>query len=279
MKLTKISKFAFIPLSTLLIFGCDHPFTSSSSDDDVVEEVVEADVVAAYPDTDYEWDFSELDADALAGDKTLLMSKSSDNIRTLVTGANALGYALDVEQSATSGTYGYHYTTMDGTTDPLAATDGVISMEIVFKSDVITFNSDEGQDLQLLENTDSNTGWKIIVSKSSWVPQFKIYNGSGSTSVSGTTVLESDTWYDIVATYDNSEAKIYVNGVLEGTETITDYIANTKDGDKVYIGGGSNSSQKNLDGSIDSAAFWLDTLTADEIATRTEEFGFTVTEE
>ncbi|WP_435235422.1 LamG domain-containing protein [Psychromonas sp. PT13] len=276
MKLTKISKFTFVPLSTLLIFGCDHPFTSSSSDDNLV---VEEEVATTSLTADYEWDFSDIDADAIEGDKELLMSKSSDNVRTLVTGANALGYALDIQQSDTSGSYGYHYTTMDSTTDPLAATDGVISMEIVFKSDDITFNSTEGQDLQLLENTDSDTGWKVIVSKSSWKPQFKLYNGSGSTSVSGTTVLESDTWYDIVATYDNNEAKIYVNGVLEGTETITDYIPNTKDGDKVYIGGGSSSSQKNLDGSIDSAAFWLDTLTADEIATRAEEFGFTVTEE
>ncbi|GAD04237.1 hypothetical protein AALB_4317 [Agarivorans albus MKT 106] len=182
---------------------------------------------------------------------------------------------MSITQTSADGLFGYHYTVMDSTTDPLAAIDGVISMELVYKSTSASFNADLGQDLQLLENTDSNKGWKVVVNKSTLIPELRIYNGDGSTSVKATSVLEDDTYTHLIATYDGTTASIYVDGVLEGTAEITDYIANTKEGDKVYIGGGSNSSQKNLDGAIDNAAFWLSTLTAEEVAARAEAFGFT----
>jgi hypothetical protein len=226
------------------------------------------------PTADYEWDFTTIDADAAQGDKVLQMSKADANPRAVVDGAVDTAAAVSIEQSTESGSYGYHYTTMDSTTDPLAAIDGVISMEITFKADSASFNADLGQDLQLLENTDSNNGWKVIVNKSTLIPELRIYNGDGSTSIKATSVVEDDTYMHLVATYDGTTASIYINGELEGTAEVTDYIANTKEGDKVYIGGGSNSSQKNLAGAIDSAAFWLATLSAEEIAERAKDFGF-----
>ncbi|WP_215426501.1 LamG domain-containing protein, partial [Agarivorans albus] len=226
------------------------------------------------PTADYEWDFTAIDADAAQGDKELQMSKADANPRAVVDGAVESAAAVSIEQSAESGSYGYHYTTMDSTTDPLAAIDGVISMEITFKADSASFNADLGQDLQLLENTDSNNGWKVVVNKSTLIPELRIYNGSGSTSIKATSVLEDDTYMHLVATYDGTTASIYINGELEGSAEVTDYVANTKEGDKVYIGGGSNSSQKNLAGAIDSAAFWLETLSAEEVAERAKDFGF-----
>ncbi|WP_406608825.1 LamG-like jellyroll fold domain-containing protein [Agarivorans sp. JK6] len=226
------------------------------------------------PTADYEWDFAAIDADAAQGDKELQMSKADANPRAVVDGAVDSNGAVSISQSTESGSYGYHYTTMDSTTDPLAAIDGVISMEITFKADSASFNADLGQDLQLLENTDSNTGWKVVVNKSTLIPELRIYNGDGSTSIKATSVVEDDTYMHLVATYDGTTASIYINGELEGTAEVTDYIANTKEGDKVYVGGGSNSSQKNLAGAIDSAAFWLETLSAEEIAERAKVFGF-----
>ncbi|WP_220718226.1 LamG domain-containing protein [Agarivorans litoreus] len=227
------------------------------------------------PTADFAWDFSSVDAGASEGNKELQMSKADDNPRAVVNGAVDANGAVSIEQTSASGLYGYHYTVMDSASDPLAAIDGVISMEIVFKSNSASFNADQGQDLQLLENTDSNKGWKVVVNKSTLIPELRIYNGTGSTSVKATTALNDDTWMHLVATYNNSTANIYINGKLEGTAEITDYIANTKEGDKVYIGGGSNSSQKNLDGAIDNAAFWLSSLSAEEVAARAEAFGFT----
>ncbi|MBW8191496.1 discoidin domain-containing protein [Neiella marina] len=227
-------------------------------------------------DANYAWDFSVVDDETVLGDIDLSMSKSDNNPRTVVEGATADGLAVNIEQSTDSGTYGYYYAEMGtAATDPLAFNDGVMTMEIVFKADDIMSYADS-QDLQLLENTDSNKGYKLIVSKSSQLPQFKLYNSSGSTSVTATTAIESGEWYHIVATFNGngSDANIYVNGVLEGTATISDYVPNDKDGDKVYVGGGSNSSQKNLDGALDHAGFWTSVLTADEVAARATTFGF-----
>ncbi|WP_017092958.1 LamG-like jellyroll fold domain-containing protein [Vibrio splendidus] len=221
---------------------------------------------------DFEWNFSDVDGGTALG-KTLTTSKNDSNPKQVVDGAASTGGAVHITQSTDSGSYGYYYTTMDSTSDPLAFEDGTYSMEIVFSADDVNFNPGFSQDLQLLENTDSNKGYKLIIDKSSLKPKFRIYDGSGSTSVEAETVLTNDTFMHILATFNNGEAKLYINGVLEKEATGLTFVPNTKDGDKVYIGGGSNSSQKNLEGVIDNAAFFNDVLTADEVAARANYFG------
>ncbi|MEZ9553810.1 LamG-like jellyroll fold domain-containing protein [Vibrio splendidus] len=221
---------------------------------------------------DFEWNFSDVDGGTALG-KTLTTSKNDSNPKQVVDGAASTGGAVHITQSTDSGSYGYYYTTMDSSSDPLAFEDGTYSMEIVFSADDVNFNPGFSQDLQLLENTDSNKGYKLIIDKSSLKPKFRIYDGSGSTSVEAETVLTNDTFMHILATFNNGEAKLYINGVLEKEATGLTFVPNTKDGDKVYIGGGSNSSQKNLEGVIDNAAFFNDVLTADEVAARANYFG------
>lgn len=46
-------------------------------------------------------------------------------------------------------------------------------------------------------------------------------NGYTNGGAVGTTDLEEDVWYHVVGTYDGSTAKIYLNGVLEGTKTVS----------------------------------------------------------
>jgi hypothetical protein len=225
------------------------------------------------PTADYEWDFSSVEGGIAVG-KDLTISKNDDNLKQIVDGANSTDGAVHITQSETEKTYGYYYTTMKGTSDPLAFVDGTYSMEIVFSVDDINFNPGFGQDLQLLENTDSDNGYKLIIDKSSLKPKFRVYNGSGSTSVEAETALTDETFMHLLATFDNGEAKLYVNGVLEKAASKLSFMPNTKDGDKVYIGGGSNSSQKNLEGVLDNAAFFNDVLTADEVAARAQSFGF-----
>ncbi|MEZ9387450.1 LamG domain-containing protein [Vibrio lentus] len=222
---------------------------------------------------DFEWNFSDVDGGTGVG-KTLKTSKNDDNPKMVVNGAASTGGAAHITQSAVSGSYGYYYTTMDSTSDPLAFVDGTYSMEVVFSVDDVTFNSSASQDLQLLENTDSNNGYKLIIDKTSLKPKFRVYNGTGNTSIEAETAITNDTFMHILATFDNGEAKLYVNGVLEKEGTGLTFVPNTKDGDKVYIGGGSNSSQKNLEGVLDNAAFFNDVLTADEVAARANYFGF-----
>ncbi|ANO34527.1 LamG domain-containing protein [Vibrio breoganii] len=228
-----------------------------------------------FPVADFAWDFSAVDGGAVIGSKSLTISKDSDNPKVITDGAVEVDGAVHTTQSLTSGTYGYYYTAMEGTSDPLAFTDGTFSMEIVFSIDDVTFNPGFSQDLQLLENTDSNKGYKLIIDKSSLKPKLRIYDGSGSSSVEAETTVANGEFMHVVATFDNGTAKVYVNGVEEGTGGDLTFVPNTKDGDKVYVGGGSNSSQKNLEGALDNAAFFNDVLTAEEVALRAAEFGFT----
>ncbi|MDN3715061.1 LamG domain-containing protein [Vibrio breoganii] len=228
-----------------------------------------------FPVADFAWDFSAVDGGSVVGSKALTISKDGDNPKVLTDGAVDVDGAVHTTQSVSSGTYGYYYTVMEGTTDPLAFTDGTFSMEIVFSVDDITFNPTAGQDLQLLENTDSNTGYKLIIDKSSLKPKLRIYDGSGSSSVEAETTIANGEYMHVVATFDNGTGKVYVNGVEEGTASELTFVPNTKDGDKVYVGGGSNSSQKNLEGALDNAAFFNDVLTAEEVKLRAAEFGFT----
>ncbi|MPW29421.1 hypothetical protein F9L16_10475 [Agarivorans sp. B2Z047] len=240
------------------------------------EEPVDPPVDPDVPAANYQWEFSTIDGDAAIGDYTLSMSKSSDNPREVVTGAFGTGSAVQITQ-AEGGNFGYHYIDdVDMSTSPLAAADGVISFEILFKSTDAAFNSDAGQDLQLIENVDSSRGYKLVIDQTTLLPRLRIYNGSSSTSVIGATPLQDDEWTHIVATYDGTTATVYVNGVQDATQEVTDFLPNESTSDKLYIGGGANSSQKNLEGAIDNVAFWLDTLTAEEVAARAEALGFTV---
>ena len=222
---------------------------------------------------DFEWNFSDVDGGTSVG-KDLKTSKNDDNPKQVVNGAASTGGAVQITQSTSSGSYGYYYTTMDSTSDPLAFVDGTYSMEVVFSVDDVTFNPSASQDLQLLENTDSNNGYKLIIDKASLKPKFRVYNGTGNTSIEADTAITNDTFMHILATFDNGEAKLYVNGILEKEDTGLAFVPNTKDGDKVYIGGGSNSSQKNLEGILDNAAFFNNVLTADEVTARAKSFGF-----
>jgi hypothetical protein len=56
------------------------------------------------------------------------------------------------------------------------------------------------------------------------------FGGSTSTTVSSSTALAAGTWYHLVATYDGLTMRIYVNGVLRGTQAATGSIAASANG-------------------------------------------------
>lgn len=47
------------------------------------------------------------------------------------------------------------------------------------------------------------------------------HNGSGGEFLTGTTTLSASTWYHVAMTYDGSNMRLYVNGVLDGTQAST----------------------------------------------------------
>ena len=88
-------------------------------------------------------------------------------------------------------------------------------------------------------------------------------------SISSTSEYDDDNWYHIVFTYDGSQMKIYVNSVLDNTESASGNIdVNTKD---ILIGSGwSGNSQNNylFDGIIDEVAIYNRSLSQAEIIDR-----------
>ncbi len=60
----------------------------------------------------------------------------------------------------------------------------------------------------------------LAIAKFNGTNVFRFYTGQND-YVSGTTNFSTNTWYHVVGTYDGSNMKIYVNGVLEGTQPYT----------------------------------------------------------
>ena len=60
----------------------------------------------------------------------------------------------------------------------------------------------------------------LAIAKHNGTNVFRFYTGQND-YVAGTTNFSTNTWYHVVGTYDGSNIKIYVNGVLEGTQPYT----------------------------------------------------------
>jgi hypothetical protein len=78
-------------------------------------------------------------------------------------------------------------------------------------------------------------------------------------SLPGTTVITDGNWHLVVGTYATGVgSKIYVDGVLEGTDGTTTYTPHTTS----LAMGGDNASTFLFSGSLDDASMWTATLTA-----------------
>lgn len=99
----------------------------------------------------------------------------------------------------------------------------------------------------------------LVYAPSSGLPTFSIYDGASQTTAQSSTAMSLNTWYHIVATYDGSNMRIYVNGDLQDTTAIsitlnTGPIRLSNTGASAY-----------LDGKIDDARLYNKTLTASEV--------------
>lgn len=88
---------------------------------------------------------------------------------------------------------------------------------------------------------------------------------SGTTEITGTTNLSINTWYHFAVTVDNTNIRVYTNGVLDASAVITfpfSYQAN-----KTVILGGSNEPSFNLPftGSLDNLRFYNRAINASEV--------------
>ena len=122
-------------------------------------------------------------------------------------------------------------------------------------------------------NFNSTTDSKRIISKGS---VFNIYpqnnhiagdiagaGGGGYSVVEGTTVININTWYHVVATFSEDTFKIYLNGTLEDTDT--DTLALTANTDEWIIGANIGVTQYH-EGYIDEVGIWDRELTPTDVS-------------
>lgn len=72
--------------------------------------------------------------------------------------------------------------------------------------------------------------YELLKNSNSGKAEFLVHNGTSLVEAVGTTVLSYDTWYFLVGTFDGVTARIYVNGVQEGSIALAgDMTGNTGD--------------------------------------------------
>jgi len=72
------------------------------------------------------------------------------------------------------------------------------------------------------DSADNNRSWQFRVDSNA-KPRILLFYNNDSTNEStiGTTSISADTWVNICATYDNVNLNIYINGVLDGTTSLS----------------------------------------------------------
>ena len=96
---------------------------------------------------------------------------------------------------------------------------------------------------------------------------FEDFTNGSNHPVTGTTVINDDTWYHAAATYDGSEWKLYLNGILEANLTVGkvpryDSIQDNAVGTALTSGG---IPQGYFNGTVDEVAIWEEALDTTEI--------------
>ena len=110
----------------------------------------------------------------------------------------------------------------------------------------------------IFDNRDALYDGILFRSSSTEVIQYYLNNGTGAVSTS----TFADEWFFAVGTYDGTTAKLYVNGSLEGSESISTTISVASDS---KIGTGNYTAGNYFDGNLANVAIWNRALSSDEI--------------
>ena len=112
-----------------------------------------------------------------------------------------------------------------------------------------------GTGIQIRFKTDKGMRFNFTDASNNW-----------NTNVNSTTTFADDTWYHVAMTFGSSTVKVYVNGILEDTETFSNPNTNASGGN-FTIGRHATdpSSYGYFDGVLDDIGIYKRVLTATEI--------------
>lgn len=111
--------------------------------------------------------------------------------------------------------------------------------------------------------SNTNSGYYLAFGGGTDIRLF-IGNGTISASAIASTPVSNNNWYHIVGTYDGSTLRIYVNGILSGTASLSGSIGSVSDRD-FFLALNSINSAEGFTGELDDVAIFNRVLTADEI--------------
>lgn len=154
----------------------------------------------------------------------------------------------------------------NGSSDYVSITDNAslapssqMSIESWFKFDSFT----SGMAILNRRTTGNVGGYTLELSGTNGI-RLHIYTSSWQNAYSGDNSLESGKWYHVVGTYDGSSIKIYLNGELAGSTSVTGSINNPAS-PTVWMGRNIPTNTIYFDGVIDSTRLYSDTLSSSEI--------------
>ena len=95
---------------------------------------------------------------------------------------------------------------------------------------------------------------------------FSMNNGTQQT-LAGSTALTNNKWHHVAATYDNStfEMKIYLNGVLDASQTLSGGNSNPGSGGQLFVGIFTTSDTRGFAGKMDEVKIYNRALSPEEI--------------
>jgi len=121
-------------------------------------------------------------------------------------------------------------------------------------------NSTRTQGIIAKTSTPTNQRWRIFMTGTGGVIEFDT-QPTELGNVQSTTNLARGTWYHVVAAYDGTNARIYVNGALESTASASTMFNNNTNHIEI-----APSETNRFNGTIDEVMLFNRALTSDEIA-------------
>jgi hypothetical protein len=120
------------------------------------------------------------------------------------------------------------------------------------------YAEDDGNYKHIFDNRDGNNDGVFFRSSNTEGIQYYINGGDGALSTS----TFANEWVFAVGTYDGATAKLYVNGSVEGTESISTSVAVSSDS---KIGKNNYTTGNYFNGNLANVAIWNRALSSDEI--------------
>jgi hypothetical protein len=184
---------------------------------------------------------------------------------TSVYGGNApiLPRAVDVAKEGQADAIGDGSASFNGSTDYIDLGDSTdfditnsITLSAWIKVDAINQHA-------LLAGRDDGTNRNYYLELYTDEKIYWTCNGLSDTQVVSSTTISANEWYHIAGTYDGSNLKLYINGILEDSDASTGSIDN--DDVSFTIGAREAGVDRRLDGNISQVGIWQGALTQSQI--------------